>query len=154
MPFRVCTSESWMSMTYYKTCPITQSKSTELSAKFPFMLEIFECSFSFFVWELLVWVFLNPLLKVAWNCWEVVESWLVDSVFVLTSDDKLCSFLTRCYWMEIHASTRLHWSSYWLFNLLGNVWHMIAINYLEIEFNIRMERNWLTPTGAHVKAPP
>ena len=49
MPFGVCICESWMSMTLDKACPITQSKSTELSAKLPFMLEVFDCLFGFFV---------------------------------------------------------------------------------------------------------
>lgn len=38
--------------------------------------------------ELLMLVLLYPLFKVAWYSWEVVESWSVNPVLILASNDQ------------------------------------------------------------------
>ena len=81
--------------------PVAKGEQTSLDAKLPLMSEILKhsslscCVFN--VVELLMLVLLNPLIKIAWDSWEVVESWGVDSIFVFTSDNKDD---TRLSWIQ------------------------------------------------------
>jgi len=144
IPCSVRAREGWMSMAFDVVIPVAQSKSTELYAKLPIVLGIFDRLVMLFIGELLVLVLFNPLIKVAWNSWEVVESWLVNSIFILAGDDERRAFLLSGFRVEIHASTCLHGSGHWLLNLLSHVWLMAAFNNFDIEFDIRMLRNGLT----------
>jgi len=89
-------------------------------------------------------VLLNPLFKVAWNSWEVVESWSTNSLLILASDDQWGSLLLSGLRVKIHASAWLHGGGLWLGYLLGELWHSVALNDLNIEIDVGVERNWLT----------
>jgi len=52
------------------------------------MSEVLDVTIFLSVMELLMLVFLSPLIEVAWDSWEVVETCGTDSVFVFTGDDQ------------------------------------------------------------------
>lgn len=141
-PANVFVTEGGVSMTNNILRPVTNGKSTELNAKLPLISGILDGMILLFVGELLVLVLFNPLIKVAWNGWEVVESWLVDSILVLASDHEWCALFLRGISVQVHASAWLHSSRQWLLDLLCEFWHMAAFNNLEFEIDIRMEWNW------------
>ena len=86
-PLGVISRESWMGMSWDESSPVAKSHSTELDAKLPVVGSVLNESSFLIVVELLMLVLLNPLVKVAWNSREVVKSWRVDSVLILTGDD-------------------------------------------------------------------
>ena len=94
--------------------------------------------------ELLVLVLLDPFIEVAWNSRVVVESWFVDSVFVFAGDDEWRALLFGGLRVDVHAFTWLHTRRNWLICLLCEVGHVVALNNLDFEVNIRMERDRLT----------
>jgi hypothetical protein len=140
----VLVAEGWVGMSYDIARPIANCKSTELDAKLPLVSHVLDRVVLFLVSVLLVCIFLDPLVEVAWHGWEVREAWLVNSVLVLASDHKWRAFLLSSLRVQIHASTWLHGSRQWLFDLLSEVWHVATLNNLDFEIDIRMERNWLT----------
>ena len=142
-PGDVRVSESWMSVALNVGGPVAKSKSTELNAELPFVRHVLDDSGLLFVGVLLVRALLNPLIKVAWNGWEVVESWLVDSVLILASDDEWRALLLSCLRVQVHASARLHACRHWLLDLLREVWLVIAFDDFDLEIDIRMERDGL-----------
>jgi len=93
--------------------------------------------------KFLMLVFFNPLVEVAWDSWEVIESWLVDSILVFASDNKRCAFLLSSFRMNVHASSWLHGRSHWLLLVFGHIWLVATFKNLEFKFDIGMLRNWL-----------
>ena len=76
-----------MSVTSDELVPSAKSESTELDAELPLVSEVLNnCGFLNVV-ILLMLVVLDPFIEVAWDSWEVVESWLVDSVLIFAGDD-------------------------------------------------------------------
>jgi len=143
-PVGVRTAESWMSVVVVVRGPVAKSEVTSLRAELPAVETVLNVSSGFLIEELLGLVFLNPLLKVAWHSWEVVESWFVDSVLIFASDDQWCSLLLGGNGMKVHASSWLHGGGNWLSNLLGEFWDSVALNDLDIKVDIGSERDWLT----------
>jgi hypothetical protein len=119
-----------------------------LGAKLPIVSGILDVFGIFVVIELLMLVLLNPLVKVAWHGWEVVETWSVDSVLILACDNELSSLLIGSARVKIHASTWLHGGGDRLsvFVLLSHVglWESVAFNNLEVELDVRAKWDWLS----------
>jgi len=132
-----------MSVSWDESSPVAKSKSTELNAKLPIVSSIIKETGVFMPVEFLEFVLLNPLIKVAWHSWEVIESWLVDSILVLTSDDKRGSLFLSSLGVEVHASVWLHGSGMWLLLVLDSLWHSTTFDNFDIEVHIRVEWYWL-----------
>merc|ERR1712032_237550 len=142
-PLGVLRGEGWMSVSINVGGPVAKSKSAELDAKLPFVSEILDDSSVLNVVILLMLVLLDPFIKVAWHSWEVVESWLVDSILILAGDDQWGTLLLGGIGVEVHASAWLHSSGNWLCFVLSEVWHSVAFNNLDIEVEIGVEWDWL-----------
>jgi len=119
-------------------------KFSILDAKLPFFCEIFDNTTALNIVELLILVFLYPLLKVAWHRWISVEVRLSNSVFVLASQNKWGLLLVGGNRVQVHASSWLHGRGHWLGNLLSEVGGSVALNNLNVEINIRTEWDHLT----------
>jgi hypothetical protein len=124
--------------------PVAKSKVTSLAAKLPMVSIISNIPGGLFVVEFLMTVFLNPLLEVAWDSWEVVETWGSDSILILTGDNQWGTLLLGSDGVKIHASTWLHSGGHWLCNLLGLFWDSVTLNNLNIEINIRTKWDWFS----------
>jgi len=101
-------------MSWHVLRPVANGKSAILDAELPLVSEVFDDTSFLDVVELLMLVFLNPFIEVAWDGWEVMESWLVNSVLILARDDQWSTFLFSGLRVEVHASSRLHTGSHWL----------------------------------------
>jgi len=86
-PSGVLAGESWVGMSWHVRSPVAKGESAELDAELPLVSEVLHDLRVLNVVELLVHVLLDPFIEVAWDCWEVVESWLVDSVLILAGDN-------------------------------------------------------------------
>jgi len=124
--------------------PIAKSEITSLTAKLPVVSIISNVSGCLLIVEFLMRVLLYPLIKVAWYSWEVIESWGMDSILILTSDNQWSTLLFSGNGMKIHASAWLHGGGNWLSNLLSEFWDSVAFNNLNIEVNIRSEWDWFS----------
>ena len=142
-PVNMMIRESWMGVACNICGPVAKGKSTELDAKLPFMSEILDDAGGFFVVELLMLRFFDPLIKVAWDCWEIIESWLVDSILILASDNEWSSLLLGSLRVQVHASAWLHSGSMWLLLIFSNIWHVRALNNFDFEINVGVEWDWL-----------
>lgn len=123
--------------------PVTNCKSTELDAELPLVSHVLDRVVLLLISELLMRILLDPLVEVAWHGWEVRESWLMNSILVLTSDDEWRALLLSGLRVQVHASTSLHARRLWLLGILSDVGHVTTFNNLDFEIYIRMERNWL-----------
>jgi hypothetical protein len=142
-PLGMLRGEGWMSVSINVGGPVAKSKSAELDAKLPFVSEILDDSSVLNVVILLMLVLLDPFIKVAWHSWEVVESWLVDSILILAGDDQWGTLLLGGIGVEVHASAWLHSSGNWLLLVFGELWNSVAFNNLDVEVNIGVEWDWL-----------
>lgn len=132
-----------MSVTSDELVPSAKSESTELDAELPLVGEVLYNSRVLNVVILLMLVVLDPFIEVAWDSWEVVESWLVDSVLIFAGDDQWGSLLLGSLGVDVHASAWLHGRGHWLCFVLSEVWHSVAFNNLDIEVEIGVEWDWL-----------
>lgn len=135
--------EGWVSVSWNESGPVAESESTELDAKLPLVSEVLDDSSLLNIMVLLVLAIMNPFIKVAWDSWEVVESWLVDSVLVLASEDQWSTLLLSGLGVDVHASSWLHSSGDWLLFIFSEFWNSIALNNFDVEVNIRVEWDWL-----------
>lgn len=142
-PTDVLGGEGGVSVAYDESAPVAKSESAELNTKLPVVGGILEVTGLFVEVELLVLVLLDPLVEVAWHSWEVVESWLVDSVLVLAGDDQRGALLLGSLGMEVHASSWLHGSGVWLVLVLNSLWHSTTLNDFDIEIHVGVQWYWL-----------
>ena len=144
-PLSVLTGEGWMVLvTMSESRPVAKSESTELDAKLPLVSVVLDELGLFDVVELLMLVLLDPFIEVAWYSWEVVESWLVDSVLIFAGNDQWSTLLLSGLRVDVHASTWLHSGGHWLLLVFGELWNSVAFDNLDIEINIGVEWDWLT----------
>lgn len=142
-PGGVRRGEGWVSVSSNVGGPVAKSESAELDAKLPLVSEVLDDSRLLNVVILLMLVLLDPFIEVAWHSWEVVESWLVDSVLILAGDNQWGTLFLSGFGVEVHASAWLHSSGHWLFFELGEIWDSVALNNLDVEINIGVEWDWL-----------
>jgi len=143
-PVSVRGGEGAMDIVWMVASPVAKCKVTNLTAKFPVVSIIFNVSSRLLVPEFLMRVFLNPLIKIAWYSWEIMETWGTNSVLILASDDQRSTLLLSGDGVEVHASAWLHGGGNWLSNLLSEFWDSVTLNNLNIEINIGSERDWLS----------
>lgn len=142
-PLGVLRGEGWVSVSLNVGGPVAKSESTELDAELPLVSVVLDNSRFLNVVILLVHVLLDPFIEVAWNSWEVVESWLVDSVLILTGDDQWSTLLLGSLGVDIHASAWLHSGRQWLLLVVDELWNSVAFNNFDVEIHIGVEWDWL-----------
>jgi hypothetical protein len=150
-PGNVGSAECTISIVMAVASPVAKSKVSNLHAKFPMVSIIINVSSGLFVMEFLMRVLLNPLIKVAWYSWEVMETGGIDPVFVFTSNNQWSSLLFGSDGVEIHASAWLHGGGHWLSNLLCEFWYSVAFNNFNIEVNIGTEWDWFSSNWSPCK---
>lgn len=143
-PSGVIAGEGWVGMSWHVRSPVAKGESAELDAELPLVSEVLHDLRVLNVVELLMHVLLDPFIEVAWDCWEVVESWLVNSVLILAGDNQWSTLLFGGLGVDVHASSWLHSGGHWLFLVLGELWNSVALNNLDVEVNIGVKWDWLT----------
>lgn len=123
---------------------VNETEEASLHTEFPFSLSILDRAGSLIEVEFLVLVLLDPLLDVARDgrpSSPPTSGW---PPAVLASEHERSVLLGGFLEMKVHASSWLHGGSMWLVNLSSELWYSVAINYFNIELNIRVKWDWLS----------